>query len=122
VEDDDVPARLGEISLFLVGADTVFRDGTLCNKLGTAALAEAAAAERVPTVVAAEVIKLAPIDASEAPALDAEALFDLTPAKLIDEIVTEEGTHSIEEVRALVDRTPFLREGYALLRGEELGS
>jgi hypothetical protein len=30
--------------------------------------------------------------------------------------VTEEGTVSPEEIRALVDRTPFLREGYALLR------
>lgn len=122
VEDDDVPDRLGEVSLFLVGADTVFRDGTLCNKIGTAALAEAAAAERVPTVVASEVIKLAPIDASDAASLDADTLFDLTPAELIDEIVTEEGTHPIEEVRALVDRTPFLREGYSLLRSGELGS
>ena len=122
VEDEDVPSRLHEVSLFLVGADTVFRDGTLCNKIGTATLAEAAATERVPTVVASEVIKLAPIDASEAGPLDADTLFDLTPAELIDEIVTEEGTHPIEEVRALVDRTPFLREGYSLLRGGELGS
>jgi translation initiation factor 2B subunit (eIF-2B alpha/beta/delta family) len=122
VEDEDAPTRLDEISLFLVGADTVFRDGTLCNKIGTAVLADAAAAERVPTVVAAEVIKLAPIDASDVPPPDAEALFDLTPAELIDEIVTEEGAHPIEEVPALVDRTPFLREGYALLRGGELGS
>jgi hypothetical protein len=29
--------------------------------------------------------------------------------------VTEEGTVSPQEVRALVDRTPFLAKGYALL-------
>jgi hypothetical protein len=30
--------------------------------------------------------------------------------------VTEEGVYLAEEIRALVDRTPFLQEGYALLR------
>jgi hypothetical protein len=34
---------------------------------------------------------------------------------LIDWVVTEEGTVSPEEIRALVDRTPFLRDGYAIL-------
>lgn len=40
----------------------------------------------------------------------------LTPPELIDSVVTEEGAYLAEEIRALVDRTPFLREGYALLR------
>jgi hypothetical protein len=31
-------------------------------------------------------------------------------------VVTEEGSFVVEEIPALVDRTPFLREGYALLR------
>ena len=64
VEDEDAPAELQWASLLLVGADTVFRCGTLCNKAGTHALAEAAAAESVPAIVACEVIKLAPIEAS----------------------------------------------------------
>jgi translation initiation factor 2B subunit (eIF-2B alpha/beta/delta family) len=121
VEDSEAAGRLDEVSLFLVGADTVYRDGTLCNKIGTHPLAEAAAAELVPTVVAAEVIKLAPIDAADAPPLDevARTLFDLTPAELIEEVVTEEGTHPIEDVSALVDRTPFLQEGYDLLRSDD---
>jgi translation initiation factor 2B subunit (eIF-2B alpha/beta/delta family) len=114
VEDDEAPARLEWASLLLLGADTVFHDGTLCNKTGTRALAEAAAADSVPVVVACEVIKLAPIDADDAPALTAEE-FELTPPALVDCVVTEEGTVSPDEIGALVDRTPFLREGYALL-------
>jgi translation initiation factor 2B subunit (eIF-2B alpha/beta/delta family) len=118
VADADAPAKLAEASLLLVGADTVFRDGALCNKIGTRTLAEAAANQRVPMIIACELIKLAPIDSEQAPPLPAEAreLFDLTPPELIDAVVTEDGTYSTAEVRALVDRTPFLREGYALLR------
>jgi translation initiation factor 2B subunit (eIF-2B alpha/beta/delta family) len=111
VEDDDAPTQLEWASLFLIGADTVFRDGSLCNKAGTRRLAEAAAGNHVPTIVACEVMKLAPHDA---PA-DSTGC-ELTPVELIDCIVTEEGTHPANEIRALVDRTPFLKEGYALLR------
>ena len=110
VEDEDAPKQLEWASLLLLGADTVFRDGTLCNKAGTLRLAEAAAADHVPTIVACEVIKLAPVDAPRA------GECELTPVELIDCIVTEEGTHPANEIRALVDRTPFLREGYALLK------
>jgi translation initiation factor 2B subunit (eIF-2B alpha/beta/delta family) len=115
VDDAEAPARLEWASVLLLGADTVFHDGTLCNKTGTTALAEAAAAESVPVVVACEVVKLAPIAAADAPALTAPE-FELTPAALVDCVVTEEGTISPDEIGALVDRTPFLREGYALLR------
>jgi translation initiation factor 2B subunit (eIF-2B alpha/beta/delta family) len=110
VEDEDGAKQLERASLFLIGADTVFRDGTLCNKAGTRRLAEAAAADHVPTIVACEVIKLAPVDAP------GSGECELTPVELIDCIVTEEGTHPANEIRALVDRTPFLREGYALLK------
>jgi translation initiation factor 2B subunit (eIF-2B alpha/beta/delta family) len=60
VEDDEAPAKLEWASVLLLGADTVYHDGTLCNKTGTSALAEAAAAASVPVIVACEVIKLAP--------------------------------------------------------------
>jgi translation initiation factor 2B subunit (eIF-2B alpha/beta/delta family) len=117
VEDADAPAALDGATLFLVGADTVFHDGTLNNKIGTTALAEAAAARNVPTVVACEIIKLAPIEAATAPEpSEAErTLFELTPPELISEIVTEEGPTATDCVGALIDRTPFLRDGYALL-------
>jgi ribose 1,5-bisphosphate isomerase len=114
VEDSKAPRQLEWASLLLVGADTVFRCGTLYNKTGTRALAEAAADVGVPAVVACEVVKLAPVEASDLP-LTAEE-FELTPPELIDSVVTEEGAYLPEEIRALVDRTPFLREGYALLR------
>ena len=117
IEDADAPAALDDATLFLVGADTVFRDGTLNNKIGTTAIAEAAAARDVPTVVACEIIKLAPIEAASAPEpSEAErTLFELTPPELLTEIVTEEGATATDCVGSLVDRTPFLREGYALL-------
>jgi translation initiation factor 2B subunit (eIF-2B alpha/beta/delta family) len=117
VEDADAPAALDDATLFLVGADTVFLDGTLNNKIGTTAIAEAAAERNVPTIVACEIIKLAPIGAASAPEpSEAErTLFELTPPELLTEIVTEEGVTATDCVGSLVDRTPFLREGYALL-------
>jgi translation initiation factor 2B subunit (eIF-2B alpha/beta/delta family) len=118
VEDEEAAGALAGVSLLLVGADTVFRDGAVCNKIGTCRLAEAAADEGVPTIVACEVIKLAPIDSADAPELREEKeLFDVTPPELIEHVVTEEGTVRSDDVRPLVDRTPFLSEGYSLLRG-----
>ena len=117
VDDADGPHTLETVDLFLIGADTVFRCGTLRNKIGTTALAEAAKKHGVPTIVACEIVKLAPIEAASAPEQsEAEKeLFELTPPELLSEIVTEEGCHPPEEIAALVDRTPFLRDGYALL-------
>ena len=42
-------------------------------------------------------------------------LRDITPPELVDRIVTEEGAVPPDEVRLLMDRTPFLRDGYRLL-------
>ncbi len=113
VEDDDAPRVARGVRLVLVGADTVYRDGTLANRRGTRALAASAAGARTPVVVAAELIKLAPFDAPAEPADPTRS--DLTPAALLTEIVTEDGAFPPEEIAALVDRTPFLREGYELI-------
>jgi translation initiation factor 2B subunit (eIF-2B alpha/beta/delta family) len=117
VEDEKAPSRVREASILLIGADTVFLDGTICNKVGTIPLATAAAEAGVPTVVAAEVIKLAPVPGSQAPELaDIErSLFELVPPELITEVVTEEGPFAPDEIASLVDRVPFLSEGYPLV-------
>jgi translation initiation factor 2B subunit (eIF-2B alpha/beta/delta family) len=113
VEDGEAERALERATLLVVGADTVFRDGAVANKVGTRPLAEAAKRLGVRTVVACEVIKLAPIDAPER---IADEHFDVTPPELVDEIVTEEGAYASGEIASLVNRTPFLTEGYALLR------
>jgi translation initiation factor 2B subunit (eIF-2B alpha/beta/delta family) len=113
VDDGDAPKAARGVRLVLVGADTIYRDGTLLNRRGTLAIAEAAAGSRVPVVVAAESIKLAPFLTPEGPA-DPERT-DLTPADLIEEYVTEEGAVTPDEISILADRTPFLREGYELV-------
>jgi translation initiation factor 2B subunit (eIF-2B alpha/beta/delta family) len=117
VEDSDGPDRVPDATVLLLGADTVFRDGVITNKIGTIPLAKAAMAAGVPVVVAAEVVKLAPVPGAQAPDLaDFEReLFEQIPADLITEVVTEEGVFPPEEVATLVDRIPFLREGYELV-------
>ena len=117
VEDSDAPDRVRDAAILLIGADTVFRDGSICNKVGTIPLARAAWEAGIPTIVAAEVIKVAPVPGSQAPELaDIErSLFELVPAELITEVVTEEGPFMPDEIAALVDRVPFLSEGYALV-------
>jgi ribose 1,5-bisphosphate isomerase len=118
LDDADGPKAVRDATILLVGADTVFADGTLCNKIGTTALAASASLNEVPTVVAAEIVKLAPMEAAEAPdpGPAERELFELTPPELLTVIVTEEGAFAPAEIVHLVDRTPFLREGYALLQ------
>jgi translation initiation factor 2B subunit (eIF-2B alpha/beta/delta family) len=114
VEDDDVARALETASLVLVGADTVYEDGSIKNKIGTRGLAEAAREVGVRTVVACELLKLVPIPP---PAEEDEPdMRDTTPPELVEEVVTEEGPTAPEHVKSVIERTPFLREGYRLLR------
>ena len=113
IDDADGPDAVHEAKLLLLGADTVFRDGSLVNKVGTLAIARAAKDAGVPVVVACETFKLAPFE----PEPPVEDLFELVPAELIDRVVTEEGDAETRDVAALVDRTPFLHQGYELLCG-----
>lgn len=114
VADGDAAHAVESVDVLLLGADSVFRDGSLVNKAGTSDLAKAAKDAGVPVIVACETFKLAPFDPEE----PEEKAFDLTPADLIDKYVTEEGVYPADEIPALVDRTPFLRAGYELLRGQ----
>jgi translation initiation factor eIF-2B subunit delta/methylthioribose-1-phosphate isomerase len=113
VADEDAEHALATVDLLLLGADTVFRDGSLVNKIKTKQLARAATEAGLPVIVACEVLKLAPDEPYEPD----EDRVDLTPPELIGCYVTEEGVYKPEEIAALIDRTPFLREGYELLRG-----
>jgi translation initiation factor 2B subunit (eIF-2B alpha/beta/delta family) len=115
VADDEVERALETASLVLVGADTVYEDGSVRNKIGTRPLVEAARGVGVRTVVACEVLKLVPIPPPTAD--DEPELRDTTPCDLLDEIVTEEGPVVPEDVRSVIERTPFLRDGYRLLKG-----
>jgi translation initiation factor 2B subunit (eIF-2B alpha/beta/delta family) len=122
VADSDAAHAVTTVDLLLLGADTVFRDGSLVNKAGTNDLARGAKEAGVPVVVACETFKLAPFDPpghgssdwSDAPA--DEDQFDLTPPGRIDRYVTDEGIFEPDEIAALIDRTPFLRDGWELLR------
>jgi translation initiation factor 2B subunit (eIF-2B alpha/beta/delta family) len=84
------------------------------NKIGTSGLAKAAQKAEVPVIVACEVVKLAPED----PRSPGEDRFDLTAPTHIDLFVTEEGEFPPRDIAALIDRTPFLHDGYALLLGK----
>jgi ribose 1,5-bisphosphate isomerase len=112
VDDPDAEHAVATVNLLLVGADTVFRDGSLVNKIGTAGMAKAAKKAGVAVVVACEVIKLSP----EAPRDPGEERFDLTEPEHIDMFVTEEGAFPPSDIGALIDQTPFLRDGYELLK------
>jgi translation initiation factor eIF-2B subunit delta/methylthioribose-1-phosphate isomerase len=111
VDDSDAEHAVGTVNLLLIGGDTVFRDGSLVNKVGTAGLTKAAKKAGVSVIVACEVIKLTPVDARD----PGEERFDLTEPKYIDRYVTEEGEYAPEDIGTLIDRTPFLRDGYQLL-------
>lgn len=113
IADKDGPDAARDSDLVLLGADTVFRDGSLVNKIGTGEIASAAKDAGVPVIVACETFKLAPFD----PEPPMEQTFELIPAAMIDRVVTEEGAADTEDVTALIDRTPCLRQGYDLLRG-----
>ena len=114
VDDPDAEHAVGTVNLLLIGGDTVFRDGSLVNKVGTAGLAEAAKKAGLPVIVACEVFKLTPAEARD----PGEERFELTEPRYIDRYVTEEGEYAPGDIAALIDRTPFLREGHALLFGE----
>ena len=116
VKDEEAAAALERVALLLLGADTVYRDGTLINKVGTYPLAKAAHELGVAVAVALEVLKLSPHGSAEARDLAEDGTRDFTPAELIGQLVTEEGVFEPDDVAALIDRTPFLREGYELLR------
>jgi methylthioribose-1-phosphate isomerase len=117
----------GLVDIVLVGADRVATNGDVVNKIGTYALAVLARHHGVPFVVAAPTSTIDPGSADGA-AVDIEVrdpaeistdgfdahniAFDVTPARLVSAIVTEQGIARAPYARSLASH---LRRATAVL-------
>ncbi|WP_313693405.1 NUDIX domain-containing protein [Halorarum halobium] len=108
-----VPAVLAEdvVDAALVGADTVFPDGDVANKVGTRGLALAAAREGVPCYAVTARDKISGTDSFHpgSAGFDVPAgvesfapLFDRTPSNLVT-VVTEDGPLDVDAVAAVAE-------------------
>jgi len=119
ISDAQAAAFMPEVEAVLVGADTVFANGAVVNKVGTCALALLARNARIPFYVTTETLKVAPgrpEAAQQAPerrqpgqAIPA-VYFDLTPARLVTALITEEGVFAPKDVRPLARRARQYRK------------
>lgn len=100
----------------VVGADSILADGSVLNKAGTALLAHAAHGHDIPLYVLSETLKIAPHAWSGNQALLEEHssrevwpqsdphiavrnfYFDHTPARLVTQLITEQGPLSVDEI------------------------
>lgn len=81
--------EIASANLVLVGADLVYREGTLLHKIGTRPLAHAAHSRRIPTIILTGSSKfVAQLPRGPPPRPE---LFDRTPARWISEYWTETG-------------------------------
>lgn len=106
-----------DVDVVLVGADGILSDGSVVNKVGTRAAALAAADEGIPVYVVSAVDKIRTSTYSpqeqrpESALYDGDSdisvfnpVFDVTPSRLVDAIVTEEGTLTASDVTEYADR------------------
>jgi methylthioribose-1-phosphate isomerase len=134
VQADNVAASLmarGEVGWVIVGADRIAANGDVCNKIGTYALAVLARHHGVGFMVAAptSTIDLSVATGAEIPIEERDAdevltcggrrigpegveahnpVFDVTPAALVDCIVTERGVierPDVDKIRGLMTAT-----------------
>ena len=77
-----------EVDRVVIGADTIYADGSVVHKVGTRRLAISARRRGVPVVV---VSGLSKVVARTRPARPLPALFDITPARAITEYWTNRG-------------------------------
>jgi translation initiation factor 2B subunit (eIF-2B alpha/beta/delta family) len=119
ISDAQAAAFMPEAAAVLVGADTVFANGAVVNKVGTCALAFLARNARIPFYVATETLKVAPgrpqttqqAPEDKQPGLAIPAVyFDLTPPRLVTALITEEGVFAPKEVRPLARRARQYRK------------
>ncbi|MDO8840745.1 ribose 1,5-bisphosphate isomerase [Methanocalculus sp.] len=113
IVDSAVRAFINDMDLAIAGADAVYANGDVINKIGTSQIALSAHEARTKMIIAAETYKFAPrtmmgeeIRIEERPGSEVlpdeiadklpyvrvrNPVFDLTPAEYIDLIVTEVG-------------------------------
>lgn len=109
--DSAVRSVMKRVNVVMVGADTITAHGALVNKIGTSQVALAANESRVPFIVCSETYKFSPmtlfgdmVTIEERDTMEVvrtgeipdtvkifNPVFDSTPAKYIDAIVTELG-------------------------------
>jgi translation initiation factor 2B subunit (eIF-2B alpha/beta/delta family)/ADP-ribose pyrophosphatase YjhB (NUDIX family) len=91
IADSAVNSIIQNLSLVLVGADSVLRDGSLVHKAGTRDIALAASRYKIPVYSACETMKFSTQDfLGERPDVPA-TLFDVTPAESVAGYITEDG-------------------------------
>lgn len=107
-----------EVDKVIVGADTVFVDGDVVNKIGSSQIAMSAKKLGIPFIVAAETLKFSPEsimgkmvkieerDPAEITKIRGVKIrnpaFDITDAEYIDFIITEEGIIPAQEAYHLM--------------------
>jgi ribose 1,5-bisphosphate isomerase len=120
ITDAQADIFLPQCEALVVGADTVFANGDVINKAGTALLAWAAQGHKVPLYVLCETLKFSPLnwvsDLAQLEEKDAEEVmdqpikgvtvrnfyFDRTSSHLITKLITDRGSISPEEVKQMV--------------------
>ncbi len=124
IADAQAAAFIGDAATVLVGADTVFADGSVVNKVGTCALALLAREARIPFYVATETLKVSstrlkrkllrpaaePRPRGQPERTSPAVYFDLTPARLVTAIITEEGCLTTGEIGPLARRARGYRQ------------
>lgn len=106
----------------VVGADSILANGDVLNKAGTALLAWAARGHRIPFYVLSETLKISPhswsgdltqLEEKEAtevleqpiPGITARNFyFDRTPARLVTDVITEQGKMGRREIKQLASQ------------------
>ena len=114
ITDAQMGLFVREAEAVVVGADSVFPDGSLVNKIGTRLLALAAREARVPFYVVTETLKVSALSApkrflaeegdrkevSGEPWLQVRNVyFEVTPARLVTAYITDEGVLQPRELR-----------------------
>ncbi|MFW5945978.1 MAG: ribose 1,5-bisphosphate isomerase [Candidatus Natronoplasma sp.] len=122
IVDSAVRHKMKDVDKVYVGADTIASNGAVINKIGTSQVALCAHESRVPLTVCAETYKFSSktavgdlvkieerdpseiVEPSDFPNVKiSNPVFDATPSKYIDSIITEEGVISPEGAYRVIE-------------------